>query len=387
MKRISGPPVFGENFYGRKKELQKMEYILKNPSSSVLLPGPRRIGKSSIVKEFIRLNEKKYKFIYLNLEKRSSILELCTDLLKEIHRNHINVFNIKEKIRNTWNAFSKIIPQVEINDVKISSGQLIHELKYYMDQMEETFEDLYKENFIFAFDEFSDFILNLEKTNISEVKLFLNWMRELRQTDKIRLIISGSINIISTAQGLNVSDLINDLEEMKIFPLNDKEIKELLRLLLEDTNINMQQDCLDYASSKLGEGIPFYIQLFADGLVQYSSDDIVEYKKSDIDLIYEKIVGTQRKEFNDLHDRLRDFMDKNSLKSVWKILSHLSFDKLSFEDLWSYVQNQINSKEVLEKLLKRLIDECYICKNQNYYSFVSTMLADWWKNNYPYERG
>jgi AAA+ ATPase superfamily predicted ATPase len=386
MKRNTGSYVIGDSFFGRKKELERFDYILTNTNSSILIPGPRRIGKSSLVREYMRLNEDKYKFIYMDLERRNSIIEFCTDLKTETEKDHFSISKIMDSTRRTWNSISQALQEIEIAEAKIKTGQIIHDLKYNLSKMNDVFEDLYKQKHIFAFDEFSDFLLNLKKNNSEEVYLFLKWMRELRQTNKIRLIISGSINITSTAEELNVSDLINDLTEIEILPLTEKEIMELIRELLEDTKIAITEDVLEYALTKVGDGIPFFIQMFADALAYYHEEGIKEYNHKEIDNIYNKIISKKHKEFNDLHDRLKDYLKENEIKAAWKILAHLSNNSMAIDDLWPYVSELLQTKEKLEKLLKRLEDESYIWIDKDLYSFRSRLLSDWWKINYQYER-
>lgn len=45
---VAGPPVFGDNFFGRKEELQRVVHSLATGQSTMLI-GQRRIGKSSIL--------------------------------------------------------------------------------------------------------------------------------------------------------------------------------------------------------------------------------------------------------------------------------------------------------------------------------------------------
>lgn len=51
-----GAEVEGVDFFGRETELAYMKRILKDGTSSVIIPGPRRWGKSSFIKEFARRN-------------------------------------------------------------------------------------------------------------------------------------------------------------------------------------------------------------------------------------------------------------------------------------------------------------------------------------------
>lgn len=47
-----GPPVEGEDFFGRTKEIRQANRLLDS-GHSLLLSAPRRIGKSSLAKRLI----------------------------------------------------------------------------------------------------------------------------------------------------------------------------------------------------------------------------------------------------------------------------------------------------------------------------------------------
>ena len=49
---IIGPPVEGENFFGREKELDFAWNHIKK-GNSIILSAPRRIGKSSFAKKLL----------------------------------------------------------------------------------------------------------------------------------------------------------------------------------------------------------------------------------------------------------------------------------------------------------------------------------------------
>ena len=65
----TGPPVEGNDFYGREKELQYAweNHILNGVS--LLLSAPRRVGKSSFAKRMLKLaKENGWKTLYLDLQ-------------------------------------------------------------------------------------------------------------------------------------------------------------------------------------------------------------------------------------------------------------------------------------------------------------------------------
>lgn len=387
MKISIGHAVEGDEFFGRERELARMAEILEDKKASIFIPGPRRIGKTSIVKEFIRRHKDRYKFVYFDLERRHSIVELCKDLMKEIEKSFPDLIKIKRDFREKWNKLSKMIKEFSVAGAfKVKTGEIPIGVKEIMERMEAIFEELNNHDFILAIDEFSDFLLNLKKNDVEEVELFLKWLRSLRQEEKIKLIITGSINIISTVEELNVPDLINDVPDLDILPLTPEEIQIFLKALVTSKNITFSKEVLGFSTKKLGDGIPFYIQLFADSVSFYTSPNSTVDDLKQIEKLYQKITGKQHKEFINLHSRLKEYLSPEENNAARKILAHIAFTPMSFNDIYPYIEKIMPDKERVNKLLKRLIDECYLVIDNGFYRFVSPMISDWWKNSYEWEK-
>ena len=64
IKIHTGAEVEGKDFFGRKKELKILKEKISKKGTSIIIPGPRRLGKSSFVKEFRRKNKKYFKLFY-----------------------------------------------------------------------------------------------------------------------------------------------------------------------------------------------------------------------------------------------------------------------------------------------------------------------------------
>jgi uncharacterized protein len=136
-----GHAVEGENFFGRQKELQRIADTWKNNAAGIFIPGPRRIGKTSLVKEFIRRNNDRYKFVYFDLEGRYSIVELCKDLMKEIESSFPWLIKPKGKFTEKWNAINKMFSEIELGGLlKVKTGELTKTKKDFTDRMEDIFD-------------------------------------------------------------------------------------------------------------------------------------------------------------------------------------------------------------------------------------------------------
>ena len=110
MKINIGHAVEGENFFGREKELQRMAEIWQNQAAGIFIPGPRRIGKTSLVKEFIRRNSDRFNIVYFDLEGRYAIVELCKDLIKTIETDFPGFVKSKKDLAEKWNVVAKMFP-------------------------------------------------------------------------------------------------------------------------------------------------------------------------------------------------------------------------------------------------------------------------------------
>ncbi len=387
MKISIGHAVEGDEFFGRERELARMTEIMENKKASIFIPGPRRIGKTSIVKEFIRRNKSRFKFVYFDLESRHSIVELCKDLMKEIEKDFPGLIKIKKKFKEKWNNLSRVLKEISFAGIlTVKTNQVPIDVRYIMEKMAEIFEELNRHDFILAIDEFSDFLLNLKNSNPDDVAIFLKWLRRLRQEEKIRLIITGSINILTTVDELKVPDLINDMPDLEILPLTQMEIRNFLNALLKTSNITLSKEVLDFTIEKLKDGIPFHIQLFADGIIFYSGENAVIEDISGIEQLYRKITGKQHKEFMDLHSRLESYLPGSEFEAARKILAHTATEPMNFDDIYGYVNQFLPDKGKLDKLLKRLVDECYLAKENLHYRFISPMIADWWRNSFDWEK-
>src|SRR3990172_5010755 len=103
MKISTGQWVEADEFFGRERELGAMAEVMQGRRASIFIPGPRRIGKTSLVKEFMRRNHNDYRFVYFDLESRNSVLELCKDLTKAVEKNYPEFIKQTAKLKALWN--------------------------------------------------------------------------------------------------------------------------------------------------------------------------------------------------------------------------------------------------------------------------------------------
>jgi len=101
MKNIIGPPVEGEDFFGREKELNYVWQQIKD-GNNFIFPSPRRVGKTSFALKLLEMAKKEgWDVISMNLEKINTELSF-TESFVEVLKKQSTWEQIKEKGNGFW---------------------------------------------------------------------------------------------------------------------------------------------------------------------------------------------------------------------------------------------------------------------------------------------
>ena len=370
-----GGEVTGENFFNREKEFQMFKKRLGS-IQHIIISQVRRTGKTSFLKEFINRNP--------NLPIIYVIIQGCkseTDFYRNIYQHIIEQSKGEKRkgfLKNTWNTIAEMFPEnkyIKLGQLsKISHEQILAYL-------EKIFQ---KEKFILFIDEFPDFLINLkERENIES---FLERFRDFRNKClKLQTVLAGSINLIRTVSNLGLSDKLNEYRNFE-FPLFSKEQSLLFfQCLLYSKDYILEKEVQKFILPYIEDGMPYFIQLLADEVIKINPKE----KKIDINILEKAIRNFYKQDefgLEEFHNRLKKYLkDENLEKPAKIILSHLSTDAMTFNDLYPYGDDLI-SKEKLNELLNRLIDEAYVKKADDKYSFLSKLLAGWWEEKKHFDR-
>ncbi len=378
LRKISinpGAVVSGEDFFNRNKEFESFKKRL-NTTKHIVISQIRRTGKTSFLKEFIVRNPQ-LPTIYV-------IVQGCQNesmFYKEIYQQIIQPSKSQKLIsflKSSWNTIAEMFPENKYVKFGKISEISIEQIKMNLENI------LSKKEFILFIDEFPDFILTLKKNRT--VESFLGKFRDFRnKCKKLKIVLTGSINLFRTVSKLGLSDKLNEYKTFK-FPLFSPENSLLLfRCLLYSEDFVLDKKSREYVFPYIKDGMPYFIQLLADEIRQAEP----EKKELDADILdkaLNRIFDSEEFGLEEFHNHLKKYLQEENLEKPAKIiLSHLSHDKLDFDTLYSYVDNYI-TKERLDELLNRLEDEAYIKREGNEYAFLSKLMAGWWKQNKHFER-
>ena len=374
-----GPPVEGDDFFGREKEIRQANRLLDR-NHSLLLSAPRRIGKSSLAKRLIE--EKKaqgWKCVYIDLEETTTEEGFLRLVIEAFKNNGI----WKQFAEGMSKGLASVLDRIE----KVSVGPV----DFNIGKKEEQ-EDLYKnlkelikheEDTFIVVDELTLFlgILNKSNNGAEKVAFILNWLRSLRQVSKtqVRWLFCGSVGLRNFTSAMNLGYTINDLTEFSLDELTREEAIGLLRGLCRSEDINMSEECINYTLDKLQWNIPYFIQVIFSKLAEDYGGKITQ---ENIDVAYDKLCSENY--LSTWSERLAEYREYEvPARQILKSLSTQSsgMERDSMLDILMTDQDVSMREQIdytLSKVLEMLENDGYIIKKNTTRAFRSPLLRDYW---------
>lgn len=385
-----GAQVAGDDFFGRKKEIINLKELLESTKTSVIIPGPRRWGKSSFVNEALRRNADIFTAVYLDLHGVSTIKHFYDRLLLKVQKEvgGVSRLAVKEQIKKMINLAAGLVRKIKINEeIEFEPGEIKdNDSQTLLFSLNKIFNHFPEDKIILVLDEISDYISGLEKkSGKDEAILFLSWLRTLRQDIGVQMILTGSISIEAVVKNLSAEDLINDMKILRLTPLGRDESTLLFLSLLKSKKIKIQAQALEFCKAKIENSPHYFIQVFADEIACTCDRGQVLTQEIDVDVLYGNFSNNLLPAFEDFRTRLKEQLTPQEEIIAKKVLAVLSDKALAFEDLFALTSGLTGSKEKLHSLLRRLCDEGYLMEKDRKFSFISPILADYWNSHFYYE--
>ncbi len=323
MSIIVGQAARGENFWDRTNELEDIWNAIES-GSHILISAPRRVGKTSIMYKVQDEPKANYIPIYIDTESADSENDFWQKLFHALmEEDFINKFESLAKI--FWTKLKSIkFKKISSSGVEFADGEILD----YKEAFKRLIKDLDNDiKIIIMIDEFAQTIENIIKYEDTKNALsLLKTHRELRQdvkiSSKITFMYAGSIGLESVVSKMNATKYINDLNNIKISPLELNEAKEFTKKLCLSNHINISNDDIVYMLDQIEWLIPFYIQLITQEVKRLFRIE-KEITKESIDKAIQNSLD-YRSYFENWHSKLREAFDNNSYLFAKEILNIIS---------------------------------------------------------------
>lgn len=403
MQNITGNPVDGDDFFGRNDELKQLRRSIE-AGNHVLLVGPRRVGKSSLVAELSRqLAGDGWTAVNVDVQHTADEAAFLHEVHEAIRRTGIKL-PLLTQATDAIQRFMKAARGIKVSaagtSVELTEGQADWEsaatsLKTLIGTLPEN-----NRRILIAIDELPIFLTKLLSSNggPTRVRSILDWLRSVRQATGRRLpwILCGSIGLDSFVAKHGLEGSINELLPLPIDAIDGPQAIALLKRLGErpEHDCPISDKIAKAMIEKVGWLVPYYLQLLFHGLksLPVSTRSATFPDDADIDAAYSSLLSPHhRVHFGHWDSRLGDLLDGgNEEANARHLLNNLSGyasgrTRNQLRAVIAKVRPQADTSKLdreLRDLLEFLERDGYIGRLDDRYAFRSFLLRDYWHQRF-----
>ena len=388
----------GNDFFARKTELEDFWRYLEG--NHVVLTGPRRLGKSSLLQRLSEQAEDQgmlSRLIDVEGVDTPDAFVAALDLAFPDTTVKGFIKKSSEKI-NSW------LDRVRKVNVTLPFGmggggvelQAQPQIPWHKQALEVQ-QRLSDAPVLILIDEFSVFLEKLIARDAREAELLLGWLRTWRQgTTPSRLVFSGSIGINTLLERHNLSTRMNDCYDFKLGPFRLGEACDMLAELAKREDWQIHADCANHLCDRIGWRSPFYLSLLLDETRKAARDRLLEtaevdriLQTIDVDDAYDRMLAT-RSRFIHWHKRLARDLVEPDLSFCLAVLSHAAKATKGpsrAQMLARLVKLEPLAPRRAERLSSTLLyleEQGYLIYEGQTIEFLSFLLRDYWKRNHAF---
>ncbi len=402
MRNITGPPVAGDDFFGREAELGRLRRAVE-AGNHVLLLGPRRVGKSSILAELARqLDDDGWKVVKVDVQDVTDEAAFLDALLRGIRTSGIEL-PLLVQATGMVRKFRDVLrgTKIKLAGAQVEIGEGSADWEDASGSLKQLIPTLPDQGWLVSItvDELPVFLSQLLEASdgVERVKHILHWLRGVRQACGTRLpwILCGSIGLDAFVAQHGLAGTINDLQPQGVDAFEAEVAVQCLQQLAATGpyDMTMSDDVAQAIVTCVGWPVPFYLQLMFHALAELPpSQRSTNYPAvADVKAAYATLLDVNHSvHFAHWDTRLRDLLDRSRLANARLLLKHLcqlprGSERRALFNLLA-ASHPHADPDTLDDLLRHVLDflerDGYLIRQGDAYAFRAFLLRDYWKERF-----
>lgn len=392
-----GSPATGDHYFPRTALRRRLIKSLSRDHIAFL--GPRRTGKTSILRDLERHPPAGTSALYLDLQGLRSVPAWLSLMLSETRKllqtPPDKLAWLKQAGKGTASVLKRI-EQISLTGIKLTPGLPAVDL---WEPIADEFFTLLREHelpIVFMLDEFPWFLGHVAANHSpAEVDATLNWFRKVRQKladGPTRFLVTGSIGLTGLLRRLGLSPAANDFDSIDIEPLTDKEALQFLEERAESEGITLSGAARRRILERLGVGWPLLLATFLSEVQDAEAPKGPTVR--DIDRHYEDrmVRGSRNKYCQEMFTRLTkpEMFSPSERRLAQEILRDLcrstkAFGNDDFDTLHAHLVPDVAHRSLLatelDYVLETLRHDGYLVRQcDGLHTFASHILRDFWRH-------
>ena len=252
---------------------------------------------------------------------------------------------------------------------------------------------------LFIVDEFPDMPINLARENEALLREFLAWFRTQRLNpaparDSIRWLVGGSVNLAGTLDALGMVDLINDLEDIPLPPLSNRNIDDFLTEMLNARSVPFEKDVAQRLIARRGRPIALFMQMATQDLYRLWKKEQRKIVATDVDKVFDTMIvrSGARTQLLHFHSRIKQYYGNRNGPIAYALLGQISLsaEGLRRATLLRETERLLadlglefpihERKQAFNRIMLDLENDFYIVEvKAGIHDFASGVLKFWWR--------
>jgi hypothetical protein len=395
---VVGSPVTGDDFFDRLDEMREFLRLLEE-GAHILLTAPRRIGKTSLIKEAETRIGDRYAALFVDLEscedESAAVLKIA-----EAAREHRDLRQkIHDAFRNVLGGLMKGVDELSIAEVSLKLRDGI--TADWRAKLFEIFQRLSEAEkpVVLALDELPILLSRMlgdamSPAGIQRTHVFLSCIREasIRHRGRIRFVVSGSIGLEPLLDRARISDVMNTFTPLEIGPWERSAALDYLEDRARRNQMQFEEGAAERLLTLLGCCIPHHVATFMRFL-RADADRRTERSCSlaDVDRIYrEKMLSVHgHMELATYENRLDRVVSQELRGVALELLTEAAMTgrltpKAALVILENHGKTGAEARESLRFLLGVFGHDGYLRGAGDVFVFDSNLLRDWWRHRFGF---
>lgn len=389
-RNIVGPPVEGDDCYGRGEDTVRLWNAVQ--LQNLLLSGPRRLGKTSLLKHFANhARTNGARVVYVDVSGATDELGLIERLLREL-RSLEGAGVPKTVSKRVTRALAGL------ESLKVSIVELKQRAdgrppwRQGADELEEILNALGRSRspWFLLVDELPVLLKHLSEDDATgqRVERLLSWCRELRQTAggaaRVRWVFCGSIGLSAMTNRLGLTHTINDLTHHPVAPFDRSTARGFLSALCASEAMASDHALIEAMLDRTRWFIPHHLQILFSEVraLPHLQDPITRVAAA-----FETAL-TKRSYYEHWYERLDDELTATDARHARVMLEAVARDPegVRFSTLSGCIADEVDDprarQETVLRLANSLADDGYIEREGERWRFRSELLRAFWRARY-----
>lgn len=377
----------GDRFWDREREVREVTAYLTD-GTSVLITGPRRVGKTSVVRRVLD-GMAPARTVFVDVEHHASPTELFASLGAAASGDAGTWKGVRGWFGRRIGDLADRIEGLELGMVKIQLQAAMGEgWRNDASAIVRALAGGDGPAFV-AIDELPLLVNRVLKHDPAEAELLMATLRSLAdELPTVRWLVSGSIGLEPVLHRAGLTGLVSQLRSYPIDAWDEATTIGAVEALARTMRLVLAPGASAAAHAALGLGVPFHVQLLMDEVgrdAERRGDRRVA--AADIERVYAGpfLTGAVRASMLHLESRLVTVLGEgDSLRLARDLLTQAAVaEPLTTGDGAVLAADLIESADqrppILREALEILEHDAYLQRHPDGWRFRSRLVADWWR--------